>query len=232
MPPLYATLYPIVKSLVKDDANKLADPDDYLAAIEAILTGRYSADRPLIKVKDYAGNGVAYTFTLPATYIDGFSSIESVEYPAGERPQSFLDAREFLVDWISETAKALILSETTPATGQTLRVRYSAQRTIESEILLTDRDAVSKLAAALCYRMLAARYAQTSDPTISADVVNYRTKAQEYTALADKLEKDYHSQVSGDASGEGGPAASSGWVNWDTRQQVGLDYLFHPRRLR
>ena len=55
--------------------------------------------------------------------------------------------------------------------------------------------AVVKLAAAGCATQLAALYAQTSDPTLGADTVNYRTKSQDYLALAKVLEGAYREAV-------------------------------------
>lgn len=234
----YAAIQPVVKLLVNDKAGKLVDFADYDTLIGQAIKGRYSQDRPLVKAKDYAGDGVTYQLTLPAAsgspaaygWIEGFSTVASVEYPSGERPPLMLDPREISVDWISNTTKKLILAETTPATGQTARLLYTTQRVVEADVLLTDIDAVIKLSAAFCCRALAGLYAQTSDSTLGADVVNYRTKSQEYTSLADKFQKDYESQMGRDA--EQSPAAAGGFVNWDTRLQTGYDHFAHPRRGR
>lgn len=236
MPTAFPVLYPIVKQLVQDDAVKLADFAEYDTAIASAISGRYSKDRPLVKAKEYTGDGAAYLFALPTAtppavaWIDQFSTIVSVEYPIDQRPPVFLDAREVSVDFVTETTKKLILHDTTPENTVKLRLRYTTQRVAEADVLATDQDAVAKLAASVCCRMLAGIYAQTSDPTIAADVVNYRTKAQEYTALADKLEKAYRSQMGQDK--EDTPPSSSGWVNWDTRLQSGYDYFQHPRARR
>lgn len=234
----WTAIYPIVKVLVKDAAGKLADSADYDTLIAQAVKGRYSADRPLVKAKDYSGDGSTYAFDLPAGtgtpavygWIDGFSSVVSLEYPTGDRPQTFLDPREIRIDFSSATAKKLFLDETTPGTGKTMRLRYTTRRETEADVISTDLDAVAKLAASLCCRALAGLYAQTSDSTIGADVVNYRTKSQEYTSLADKYERDYVAQISGQRDEAVKPA--SGRVNWDSRLQSGYDFLTHPRRGR
>ena len=236
--PSFPAIQPIVKLLVNDKAGKLVDPTDYNTLIEQAIKGRYSQDRPLVKAKDYAGDGTAYAFTLPAAsgspalygWIDGFSSVVSLEYPTGDRPQTFLDPREIRIDFADATTKKLFLDETTPGTGKTLRMRYTTQRAVEADVLLTDVDAIAKLSAALCCRALAGLYAQTSDATIGADVVNYRTKSQEYTTLADKHERDYASQISGEKDETVKPAGGS--VNWDASLQGGTDFVTHPKRYR
>lgn len=232
----YPTLQPLVKRYVKDNAGKLTEPGDYDAFIGAVLNGRYSQDRPFVKAADYAGDGSTYALVLPAGtgtpavygWIDGFSTIVSIEYPTGNRPQTFLDQRDYVVDFISATVKKLILSDTTPATGKTLRLRYTTQRVAEADVLATDADDFCKLAAAACCRALAGYYAQTSDASLSADVVNYRTKSQEYTTLAKEYEKSYGEHM-GLTETVVGPSAS---VNWDSRLQTGYDYIWHPRTLR
>lgn len=237
MPTAFPAIQPVVKLLVNDKAGKLTDYADYDTLIAQAIKGRYSQDRLLVKAKDYSGDNSTYAFEMPAAtgnpavygWIEGFSSVVSLEYPAGERPQVFIDPREISIDFTSATAKKLILSETTPSTGKTLRLRYTTRREVEADVLLTDVDAVVKLSASLCCRALAGLYAQTSDPTLSADVVNYRTKAQEYTTLADKFEKDYQAQL---GSEKESTAPASGNVNWDSRLQSGYDFLTHPRRLR
>lgn len=236
MASIYPTLQPLVKRYVKDNAGKLTEPGDYDAFIEAVLKGRYSQDRPLVKAADYAGDGSTYQLTLPAGtgtpavygWIDGFSSIVSVEYPTGDRPQTFLDPRDYAIDFISATTKKLILTDTTPGTGKTLRMRYTTQRVAEADVMATDADAFCKLAAAACCRALASYYAQTSDSTISADAINYRSKSQEYTSLAKEYEKAYGEHM-GSADT---PVTPGGQINWDSRLQAGYDYIWHPRTAR
>lgn len=234
----WTALLPNIKLLVNDTVGKLVYSTDYDTLIAQAVRGRYSQDRPLIKAKDYSGDGSTYAFDLPPAtgtpayygWVDGFSSVVSLEYPTGNRPQTFLDSREIRIDFISATTKKLLLDETTPGAGKTMRLRYTTRRETETDVLSTDMDAVIKLAASLCCRALAGLYAQTSDSTIGADVVNYRTKSQEYTSLADKYEKDYVQQISG--TKDEAVKAASGTVNWDASLQGGYDYITHPRRYR
>ena len=237
MPTAWSVIQPVVKLLVNDKAGKLVDFADYDTLIAQAVKGRYSQDRPLVKAKEYAGDSATYALTLPAAagspavygWVEGFSTAISMEYPTGDRPPTYLDPREISIDWISATAKKLILAETTPQTGKTARLLYTTRREVEADVLLTDVDAVVRLAASNCCRALAGLYAQTSDSTIGADVVNYRTKSQEYTTLADKFEKEYQAQMGSDNDQV---KASSGQVNWDSRLQTGYDYITHPRRWR
>jgi hypothetical protein len=95
---------------------------------------------------------------------------------------------------------------------------------------------VCDYAAALCCQALAAKYAQTSDSSISADAVNYRTKSQEYLSLAKELRKRYDEQVgiqgsdSGSSANASGVAAALSIGDMELRQGSGVDRLTHRRR--
>ena len=65
----------------------------------------------------------------------------------------------------------------------------------ETTVPDNDLDAVANLAAANCLRRLAAVYGQTSDPTIMADSVNYRSKTDEFRRLADAFEQQYNDHL-------------------------------------
>src|SRR5574337_639880 len=136
MPTAWTTIQPIVKLLVNDKAGKLVDYADYDLLIAQAVKGRYSQDRPLVKAKDYTGDGSTYALTLPAAtgnpavygWIEGFSSIVSLEYPTGNRPPTYLDPRELSVDWVSATTKKLLLAETSSLTDPTATVIYTTRR--------------------------------------------------------------------------------------------------------
>jgi hypothetical protein len=92
-----------------------------------------------------------------------------------------------------------------------------------------DQDALCEIAASLCSGALAQAYAQTSDATIGADSVNYRTKSQEYAARA-KAQKQIYLDHLGLKEGDVAPASVI--KNFDIGYPDGTDRLTHPRKLR
>lgn len=218
-----------VAAKVQDDSGKITATERDQFIQEAVTA--YSQDRPLVKVADLAGDG-GYDYDLPSDFLIGFSVIRSVEYPAGQRVPVIIERGSYRL-YHTASATTLRFLENTPQSGETARVTYTALHVVDatsSTIPGADEDAVVSLAASFYCRALAAYYAQTGDPTLGADVVNYRTKAQEYTALADRLERLYRTHV-GRREGET-TSAMSRTVDWDTEMSTGLDYLFHRRKQR
>ena len=191
-----------VKSKVMDDSGRLTDADHYAPAIAAALE-RYGKHRPKETPADLNGED-GHDLTLPAGFVDGFSRLLSVEYPVDQVPEEILDPGHWKL-YRSPTGLKLRLLYEEPTAAETVRITYTAVR-LEADIVTGDADAVANLAAAICLRTLAALYGQTSDPTIQADVVNYRSKLDEFRRLADSLESEYTRHLGIDAGG-GSPAA-------------------------
>lgn len=181
-------LYDIVIGKVKDSAGKLDDPADFNSAINEALN-RYSKNKPLVLVRDLTGNGTN-DLPLPNEWLTGLSGVESVEYPVGSVPESLLDSRDYKL-YQAPTGQKLRLLTVKPTNPESVRISFSTAHADETTVLAIDLEAIANLAAAVCCRQLAAIYGNTSDPTIQADSVNYRTKSGEYTALANKLETQY-----------------------------------------
>lgn len=182
------TLYDLVAAKIKDTAEKLSDLDDLLPAISTALA-RVSTVRPLEMVADLAGTGL-HDLALPAGWAADFSRILGVEYPVGNVPETCLDAGDFTL-YRSPLGQVLRLLYLVPPLAAPVRVTYTLPRT-EATLPDGDLDAVACLAAALCLRNLAALHGQSSDPTISADVVSYSSKTDTYRRLAEALEGQYN----------------------------------------
>lgn len=191
-----------VVSKVKDDSGRLTVTDDYQPAITAALE-RYSVHRPREVVVDVTGTG-GHDVTLPASWVDEFSTLRSVEYPVDEVPAEFLTVDEWTV-YNSPAGKVLRLVGDTPAETDSLRLTITVPRA-EAQIKTGDTDAVASLAASFCLDTLANLFASANDPTIMADVVNYRTKSVEYASRAKALRRLYRDHVGIDEDG-GAPAS-------------------------
>ena len=179
-----------VDSLIQSDETGLStgEKDGYINQ----AVGLYSYDRPLIKVVDVAGGG-SFDLDLPPDFVEGFSVIRSVEYPAGERRPHLLGPGDYTIYKTALTSKLRLLNHT-PRAGETVRITYTTKHKVET-VPDSDLDAVCHLAGSLALRALAARFAKTSEPTISADAINYRSKAQEYSQLAQRLLDLYREEI-------------------------------------
>jgi len=192
-----------VQGKVKDDSGRLSDETDYLPAIVAALE-QYSEDRPLSVPVDLAGNGTA-DIELPEDWESEFSRVKAIEYPVGMVPAALLDPEEWKLYLAPEGERLRLLLSVPPADAVPVRVTYTLPRE-EATILRGDAEAVANLAAAICSETLASLFAQTSDPTISADVVNYRTKSTEFASRAKRFRQLYLDHFG--VAGESGPVAA------------------------
>lgn len=230
------TLLPKIQGRIQDTAGKLTEPN-LDACVDAALVV-YAQDRPRVAYQDYAGDGNNYAFALPTGWESGMSTCVSVEWPAGQRIASFLEADQYTIRQWSATEQKLVLTEVTPAANETLRVGFTLPHQLAesgnnaSTIAVSDEEAFCDLAASLALDRLAALYVQVGDPLIGADMVNYRSKAEEYTSLAKAARKRYtdHMARGGGEQPTAGPTA--GWIDWDLRQQYGSDYVYHDRNTR
>lgn len=222
----------LVDQEIKDTAGILDQPARDKAIAEAVK--EYSRHRPRERAHELAGTGAAFEWALPADYEDGFSAIRGdVEYPAGKRVPEYIEAD----DWILYRDPALGLRfrfpHRTPSATETVRFLYTVRHTVDAvtdTVPVADRDAGAKLAASYGARSLAAYYAQSQDSTLAADVVNHRTKSQEYTTLAGQLEKQFKAHL-GIRNEDQVPAASV-TGDLDNNLQTGGDRFYHPRRGR
>lgn len=211
---------------VKDDSGKLAVPDDYDRNINAAVN-RYSRHRPNIQVSDIAGNGT-HDYSLPAGWSDGFSVASKIEYPIGDVPATLLDNDEYEL-YQSPTGMKLRLKHAAPSATQSFRLTFTTPRLVTT-IPDGDVDAFIWLAASLCCEDLANAFAQTSDTTIAADSVNYRTKAQEFTSMAKRLMQIYKEHMG--LKDDDLTTLASAVTDVSLNYPGGRDRLTHPRWAR
>ena len=185
-------LYDQVKAAVKDTSGKLDDPTDYDSAITSALK-RYAKHKPRVLVSDLPGTG-SNDLALPVSWSEGLSGVQSVEYPVGNVPECLIDVRDYKL-YQNPSGQQLRLLTVQPTVSETVRLTFTGLHSDESTVAIADLEAVANLAASICCRMLAAQYGNTNDPTIQADVVNYRSKTDEYRRLADSFESLYNDHL-------------------------------------
>lgn len=218
-------------ALVQDGAADLAE-DDKIKAIDHAVE-RFSQARPRVIVADITGNGGS-DYTPPTGWVDDWSAIKAIEYPAGNVPETYLEPGDYKI-YQSPTTKKIRLLTVKPTAAQTFRATFTGLHSVTTSSTtstINDGDfrAVCHLAGSFACRMLAARYAQLSEPTLQADSVAHSSKAQEYSARARELYKVYAQHIGADP--EVPPAGASVTQDWDRDFGWGEDKLTHPRRWR
>lgn len=192
-------LHTLIIGLVKDSSGKL-ESTDYDSAIAAAVM-RYSRDRSRVIVEDLPGNSTN-DLELPEGWVPDFSAVVTVEYPAGKVPAVMLD-RDLWQIYRAPTGEKLRILHATPSATEAVRTGYTILHD-EDSIPPSDLDAIAAKAAAYCLLQLAAIFGQTNDPTIQADVVDYKSKTDEFRRLADVYAKQYSSHLGlkdGDTTG-------------------------------
>lgn len=184
-------LYDLTVQKVKDTASILEDPADFDAAIAEALN-RYSKHRPRLVVDDVPGQD-GPDIALPVGWVTDFSAIDSIEFPIGNVPETFIDRTGWRF-YKTPTDTFIRFTEARPASDEEARITFTALHT-EPTLPPVDVEAVANLAASFCCGQLARHYGQTSDPTIQADSVNYRSKGDEYARRAKELEAQYKNHV-------------------------------------
>jgi hypothetical protein len=225
------------------DVGDFLQPDDVTTFLrQAVLI--YSKDRPLIKIHEITGDGTSFDFAMPSDWLENFSSINGdIEYPVDDsiQQQSLLDRNDWkIIRKLVSTTTTLYLRflSIIPANTKKARFEYMTQHTLStatSTVKDGDYEAVISMAASLCYWALASRFAQSSDSTISADVIDYSRKSDIYTDLAKEKMNTYRTMMGLGEQAKNKTAASVGIVVKDLDMQypgsIG-DYLTHPSSTR
>jgi hypothetical protein len=147
-----------VNQVIQDAGGNL-DSTAVLAFIaEAVKS--YSQLRPLVKVVQTTGDA-GYDYDLPLDWEDGFSAIQSIEYPADQQIPVILDPSRYqlyqkIVVNVSSTVLRFLVDR--PKTTETFLMLYTIRHSLDESagtIPEADKEAVSNLAGALCCFALA-----------------------------------------------------------------------------
>lgn len=232
-----ATLAARVSSIIQDVAGYIgtaAGGDRERAIREALET--YDADAPRVAVADIAGDGATYDLPPPAGYLDGFSRVLAVEYPAGARDLNLLTDDDWSY-YRTAGATVLRLASLTPAVGETVRVTYTAPHALDgldgataTTIPAHHAGAVANLAAARCLLRLADRFLHEQEDTLNMDSVDRGGKSDQARRLAGALTAAYREAV-GVASGNA-PALAIIDLDASFAGVPAIGGLTHDRRRR
>ncbi len=214
-----ATLIERMRSRLQDVAGLLdaATEGDLYQAVRDGLE-QYDDDAPRVLVADIAGDGVTYDFALPAGYVDGFSRITAVEYPAGQRQPVYLEPTDWHI-YRTPTTTKLRLRWHTPTSGETVRVSYTARHTVEdldgattTTVPAWHRQAFLALCTARAFSRLAARFVHEQEATLAIDSVERSSKVDQARKLAEALLREYRELV----GVRGGEAPAAVRLDWST----------------
>jgi hypothetical protein len=226
-----ADLRILLDDRLRETAGHCTTPQKDGSITEALK--RYSLDFPADAVDTITGDGVTYTFPLPAGFEEGFSTITAIEYPLGQQVPAYLDPDTYSTYRNPTTGDLMLrLYSLTLAVGEQAGICYTGRHTVtetEDTVPASQQELVAWLAAAICCRQLAAYYAQTMEPMMGADAAYWGARAQYYLTLAEKFEQVYSNE--GTMTGESLMAASV-HRDLDVTLEYGLPRFYHPSRYR
>lgn len=231
-------------SLIKDDPPKLTTTaGGDLDKILAKAVRDYSQHRPFHVRKKVTGNGTSeYVISaiFGSLWKHGYSIIREIEYPIDEKPKVVLDPslHEIYDDGSAQDGSNLILRfvDSQPAATAffiaEISVEMSLPRAGTQNFPDTDENFsnITVLAAAYACQRLAAAYAQSSDATITADVVNYHDKSARYQSLARQYLKQYNLAVFGKEEPEASVEAALSSKPMRPTMSDGSAYIFHRKK--
>jgi hypothetical protein len=214
-----------IKSDVRDTAGKLTDPEDFEAALDDALA-RYGDLRPLAMTSPIVGDGSA-AYPLPPEFSQGYSVIQQVARAEGQALTDVLDPETYRV--APGITGPVLAFDDALVIGDTVYVTFTASPMLDDTtdtVAPVDRPAVVKFGAAFACLKLAAHYAQTSEPTLGADVISYGERASTYLRMSDEYRQtaNRHFGIS-DAEPEVEAASAAG--DLDVTGGEGQPRMFH-----
>lgn len=216
-------------------------------AVDAELIGivpalsLFSVDRPRDVVVESAGTGSQY-LALPSSasgWVDGFSRVSNIEYPARQVPPVFVDQQRWVVtrDPSDVSVEKLLLLDSTPSSSEYVRVWFSTawptpdNADASVDVLGTvEFQAVTHLAASLCLAAEASKAARNRSGALPAQFVDGASKASNLRSAAEAVRAVYLRFIGRDTSPSGGGSSSNRPVSQPFDWDPGYDSLFHGRR--
>ncbi len=217
------------------------------AAVDAALS-QYSAARPREIAAKVAG-AAAFDYPLTgigailASWVVNFSQLLGIIYPYDATVQTQEELQTDVYGVVRlDTGDVLRFFEASPTAAEFMLLRYTARHSVTDDVVgpppvagvttipAGDTEAVADLIAAYACDALASFYCQSTDSTITADTVNYLSKAQEYRAQAKQFRAAYALKMKGGDAEMLMPAG--GFTHSDSRfsNTIGDRLLFHVRR--
>lgn len=121
-----------------------------------------------------------------------------------------------------------------PSASDLFKIKYTKTHVVSDEseaantILAKHQDAFEHLAAALAAYEISAKYANTQDPSIEADAVDYGAKSEQWREVAEAEMKLYEDHLN--LGAEKKTEAASVMVNLNLSQMPGMNALYPAER--
>jgi len=213
------------------------------AAVKAAVE-KYSKDKPDAQVDDVTGDGGKYYGIASelSGWVEGFSRITKIEYPAAtiadDETPIYLDPEDWQDDYWASDTRYLWLPSHAPVASEAMRITYtlSYKWSGDPEVTTTptgDFYAICHWAAGLCCLEIATKFAQSKDSTIAADSAAQSSKSTDFAARAQEFFALYN-QYMGIVE-EGGAIEPAGeFVDLDTEAvwPSGRQFLFRGKYAR
>ena len=202
---------------------------------------KFSRDFVRTIVEDEVGDGGKYydlnTLLTSGPWEDDFSSIESIDFDAGDRvandeSQNFLNQDKGDWDFYEDSSiKYLFFPSLNPTSSQTLRITYTARHslidTADTSIPDQYKEAIVYLSVSRLAAIFMLRTEKALDPPGGAEFVSMRTKSSGFKSVMDVFEGFYQTEIGGTGI-EPGTARR----DFDIFPQAGGSYLYHSGRNR
>lgn len=181
-----------IRSTIHDDtvSHYMIENDSLIEAYVRLAANEFSKRWPRRNSVNIPAVSQQYDYalTLLANWVNGFSWIKSLEYPAGEQAPCYYKQDRFTI--YNQTHLRFL--DGTPADTSTIRIIYYSTHVITASLVTIPERfeySVANYAAALALENLANKYAKAQGADIQADVVSYGTKSDNYRRLANALKK-------------------------------------------
>jgi hypothetical protein len=181
-----------IKKMIRDDAKKLDSGDFEIREHLAQAVKTYQKLRPYERLWEFTSTGASDN-PVPDDWKEKFSDVMLIEYPIRESGQpEYLKGTEWEVKRTT-TGYVLRFYYAIPS-GKKANIIYTTHHILndtQSTIYEADFDALCSLTASLACGSLAQYYAQSSNPTINADVTDYEDKGRIYAERAEVFMKAF-----------------------------------------
>ncbi len=214
-----------VDAIVQDAERRVSEAQRDLFILDALR--EMSKELPNEKVVELQGTGgTQYDLSsLISDWVLDFSKVRSVALLS--------DSSEVALepgDWRmlrSPTSEVLEFLDGAPSSTDSFRIYYSTLWTVE-ELPSWLEMPCCLLASSYYCRALATYFGHTSDPTITADVVNYRDRSERFARRASELLEEYQRLIRPVKGAKG----IGGIGEWDITPLWRRSFLIHGGRSR
>ena len=187
MPRFRQEIIDVIKNELVQAPDDVLGMSKYERAVDAAIRF-YSEANPLEKIMDQTGDGGTFEWAVPDDWLETWSHIVQVEYPAGEAGekaiQDLVEMKDYqVVRTATGTFKWRLLT-IVPDTGKTVRFTYTTRHVLtdDSSTLPHDsaEDGVLYAGAYVACMMAAAYYTRMIPANLVEDTTDHSQKAQLY----------------------------------------------------